>query len=434
MPGWQALAKMNTNNGSGSEDLLRNIEQCAFYLSSYNETISLQKPSLVMQAMKVNVTAIVDDVEFPSKGFASNSSFALAANIRIPAALLKERANNSIVQIAQSVVKNIGQFLPSKGTQYVGSQVISSQISLSNGNSSFLTNLSFVVFPEDDSFTAACVFWDFNSSAWSSKGITKAVTDKHNVSCSSSHLTSFAVLLQTSQQLEPSYTPAPIPLISFIGCGVSLFFMTITFIFLRCCKKNPNTMRSFVPVNTIAGLEITLVIFLGGIRLDEQNETACKTVSSLIQYFWLSALSWMMCTAILLCLMLVFSYKHLKNRHWVFVSLGWGLPLPIVLFGLILWHKYYFIPNTSGQNLYCWISDDHGIVWIFAGPALGILMGIFLFLLFVLLDEKVYKDRTKQMRGMKTQGNERDSSIQNTNYRHVGGIELFGIANKSAET
>ena len=50
-----------------------------------------------MQAMKVNVTAIVEDVEFPSKGFASNSSFALAASIRIPAALLKERANSNCI-------------------------------------------------------------------------------------------------------------------------------------------------------------------------------------------------------------------------------------------------------------------------------------------------------------------------------------------------
>lgn len=37
-------------------------------------------------------------------------------------------------------------------------------------------------------------------------------------------------------------------------------------------KKNPNTLRNFVPVNIIAGLAMTLVIFLGGIRLDEQNE------------------------------------------------------------------------------------------------------------------------------------------------------------------
>ena len=516
MPAWQVLAKMNNN---GSEVLLRNIEQCAFYLSSYNNaSVSLWKPSIVMQAMRVNVTAMSEDVDFPSKEVALMSSFPLTASIRTPVALLKERANrNGIVQIAQSVVRNIGQLLPSKGTQYIGSLVISSQISFSNGiSSSSLTNLSFMVSPEGDSFTAACFYWDFITSAWSSKGITETVTDKRNVKCSSSHLTSFAVLLQTTQHQGPSYVPAPIPLISFIGCGVSLFFLTVTFIFLRCCKKNPNTLRNFVPVNIIAGLAMTLVIFLGGIRLDEQNETACKTASSLIQYFWLSALSWMMCTAILLCLMLVCSFKHLKSRHWVFVSIGWGLPLPIVLFGLILWHKYYFIPNGSGQNLYCWISADDGIVWIFAGPALGIfvitlfllsvaffafrrssslrkiflqdthdldtfkwlltttsiilplmggailfafinvdlkfqslavecvfgsfisLQGFFLFILFVLLDEKVCKDRTKLMRELKTAGTRKRNSLAQIE-QHLNiipeesGAEMLTISNKSAE-
>lgn len=121
MPAWQVLAKMNNN---GSEVLLRNIEQCAFYLSSYNNaSVSLWKPSIggsqrqclmtsciqnlilsficvfallaVMQAMRVNVTAMSEDVDFPSKEVALMSSFPLTASIRTPVALLKERANRS---------------------------------------------------------------------------------------------------------------------------------------------------------------------------------------------------------------------------------------------------------------------------------------------------------------------------------------------------
>ena len=39
-------------------------------------------------------------------------------------------------------------------------------------------------------------------------------------------------------------------------------------------KKNPNTMRNFMQVNTVAGLTISLLIFMAGIRLDKEN-TVC---------------------------------------------------------------------------------------------------------------------------------------------------------------
>ena len=60
---------------------------------------------------------------------------------------------------------------------------------------------------------------------------------------------------------------------------------------------------------------------------ENHSQIACKAVTALIQYFFLSAFCWMMCEGVMLYLMLVVVFSTLKTKWWFFVLLGWGIIL-----------------------------------------------------------------------------------------------------------
>ena len=62
----------------------------------------------------------------------------------------------------------------------------------------------------------------------------------------------------------------------------------------------------------------------------------CKTITVLMHYFFLAAFSWMLCEAIMLYLLLVVVFSRLIHKWWIYLILGWGLPLiPVfVTFGI----------------------------------------------------------------------------------------------------
>lgn len=51
----------------------------------------------------------------------------------------------------------------------------------------------------------------------------------------------------------------------------------------------------------------------------------------MLQYFFLSAFSWMLCEGVLLYLMLVVVFSPLKKKWWFFMLLGWGIPSLLIL-------------------------------------------------------------------------------------------------------
>ena len=54
-------------------------------------------------------------------------------------------------------------------------------------------------------------------------------------------------------------------------------------------------------------------------------QIACKSVTALIQYFFLAAFSWMLCEGVMLYTLLVVVFSKIKNKWWFFLLLGWGM-------------------------------------------------------------------------------------------------------------
>ena len=82
-----------------------------------------------------------------------------------------------------------------------------------------------------------CVFWNFSdnqsfvSDGWSSSGLSLGSFDENSrsVVCISTHLTSFAVLVDVSGATPPS---EPLSILTYIGCGISIICLVLTIIFL----------------------------------------------------------------------------------------------------------------------------------------------------------------------------------------------------------
>ena len=160
---------------------------------------------------------------------------------------------------------------------------------------------------------------------WSSDGVTTLyVNGSQQVLCNSTHLTSFAVLVDVSghhtvsviivvqcmlwtiaQEINPVEARA-LSIVSYIGCTVSIICLTLTVIFFLsfgsvlahllllslCCvslcvyrKKLFVSVHNFVHLNLSAALLAGLIVFVAGI------ETAINDRVSVCLYFS-SSISW----------------------------------------------------------------------------------------------------------------------------------------------
>ena len=82
------------------------------------------------------------------------------------------------------------------------------------------------------------MFWNFTLNSWSDVGLSegRVVESQSGVSevhCLSTHLTSFAVLMDVSGSLPSSVA---LSVLSYIGCGISIVCLILTMIFLVTLK------------------------------------------------------------------------------------------------------------------------------------------------------------------------------------------------------
>ena len=59
-------------------------------------------------------------------------------------------------------------------------------------------------------------------------------------------------------------------------------------------------------------------------------QISCKLVSALLHYFFLSAFCWMLCEAIMMYLLVIVVFSDWATRWYLYMLIGWGLPLVIV--------------------------------------------------------------------------------------------------------
>ncbi|XP_071848670.1 adhesion G-protein coupled receptor G2-like isoform X3 [Apostichopus japonicus] len=284
--------------------------------------------------------------------------------------------------------------------EYVDGHVISATIEIENvtidnlpKNSSVITRFSTPMVDEgsnetDITIEFVCVFWDYNpkngeGGKWSEEGCRMVSTNDTEIVCACNHLTSFAVLVRFSSDIEESPYHVVLSVITIIGCVISIIGLSFTLVVMMLIRSVRIKQQTHVHFNLcLALLGLYLSFLLGVDRTDIPG--VCKAMTSLIYFFCLSSVAWMSVEAFYIY-MLIWKYKRSSIQHLVTVAvlLAWGLPAVGAIIIIFFDHGHNYEE-----------SPDH--CFLHAGPVLyfGFLLEIFLlsfynFAVFVLATYRV---------------------------------------------
>jgi len=178
----------------------------------------------------------------------------------------------------------------------------------------------------------------------------------------------------------------------FIGYSMSLIALSIAiWIFLyfkdlRCLRNtiHTNLMSTYMLADLFWILTLTLQISM------QEDSPSCVILVVLLHYFHLTNFFWMFVEGLYLYMLVVetFTGENIKLR--VYVIIGWGLPVLIVILWAIV---KSFAPGAtesqvpaadSGVLRNCPWWSPHSYDWIYQGPAVGVLAVNSVFLLMIM--------------------------------------------------
>lgn len=261
------------------------------------------------------------------------------------------------------------------GGTYLGSSVISSTVLA--GEKEISTSVQYYLWhneiPDELSkrrTNPVCVFWDFNigpenGGGWSTAGCHIKNTFPEATSCFCNHTTNFAVLLQVYDIQRSAEEEWILKTLTFIGCGVSLCALVVTFI-LFLVVGVPKSERTTVHKNLIFALAAaeTLLMFS---EMAKSNKVACVTVTACLHLFYMAAFAWMLVEGLLLWSKVVAVNMSEDRRMKFYYITGWGLPTIIVSVTLATSFNNYL------ADTHCWLNVKSDIIWAFVGPVLFII-------------------------------------------------------------
>uniref|UniRef100_A0A2K5PXM5 Adhesion G protein-coupled receptor G2 n=1 Tax=Cebus imitator TaxID=2715852 RepID=A0A2K5PXM5_CEBIM len=180
-----------------------------------------------------------------------------------------------------------------------------------------------------DELTVRCVFWDLGRNGgrggWSDDGCSVKDRRLNETICTCSHLTSFGVLLDLSRtSVLPAQTMA-LTFITYIGCGLSSIFLSVTLVTYIAFEKIRRDYPSKILIQLCAALLLLNLAFL----LDSwialyKMQGLCISVAVFLHYFLLVSFTWMGLEAFHMYLALVKVFNtYIRKYILKFCIVGW---------------------------------------------------------------------------------------------------------------
>ncbi|XP_068104051.1 adhesion G-protein coupled receptor D2 [Hyperolius riggenbachi] len=215
-----------------------------------------------------------------------------------------------------------------------------------------------------------CAFWDFSirteqGGSWSTVGCTIKNSFADSTICFCNHTTNFAVLLQVYDVQRSTEEEWILRTLTFIGCGVSLCALVVTFI-LFLVVGIPKSERTTVHKNLIFALAAAEALLMCS-EMAKANDVLCVTVTACLHLFFMAAFAWMLVEGLLLWSKVVAVNMSEGRRMKFYYITGWGLPIIIVSVTLATSFNKYV------ADTHCWLNVQTDIIWAFVGPVLFIL-------------------------------------------------------------
>uniref|UniRef100_A0A8C6DUP1 Adhesion G protein-coupled receptor G2 n=1 Tax=Moschus moschiferus TaxID=68415 RepID=A0A8C6DUP1_MOSMO len=281
-----------------------------------------------------------------------------------------------------------------------------------------------------DDLTVRCVFWDLGRNGgrggWSSDGCSVKDRRLNETTCTCSHLTSFGVLLDLSRTSLPPTQMMALTFITYIGCGLSSIFLSVTLVTYIAFEKIRRDYPSKILIQLCAALLLLNLVFLldSWIALYDIRGL-CISVAVFLHYFLLVSFTWMGLEAFHMYLALVKVFNtYIRKYILKFCIFGWGIPAVVVTIVLIISPDNYGLgsygkfPNGSPDD-FCWINSNA----VFYITVVGYFCVIFLLNVSMFIVVLVQLCRIKRKKQL---GAQRKTSIQDL--RSVAGLTfLLGI-------
>ncbi|KAJ7989677.1 hypothetical protein DPEC_G00307020 [Dallia pectoralis] len=290
------------------------------------------------------------------------------------------RQNNgtaSVVLMTVSGMESIlsASYLPTENNTEMFSDIITATLPRINH-----TNLSEPVnftirhkrsFSESGLMT--CVYWEQNGTdveqaRWSVDGCWVTYSDENYTVCSCSHLSTFALIMQTG---KPDSADDPfLDLVNKVCVVVGLVFLALAILTFLLCNWNPK-------INNTARLHLCICLFLSQLFLLLNNafigsKPLCSVMAGLLHFLVVASFMWMLLEALQLYLLVrslskiqVIQRDGLRKKYLYLV--GYGVPLVIVAVSVAV------RPNGYGGTTVCWLKPDKNFTWALLGPVCVIL-------------------------------------------------------------
>uniref|UniRef100_A0A7N6A8L7 Adhesion G-protein coupled receptor G2 n=1 Tax=Anabas testudineus TaxID=64144 RepID=A0A7N6A8L7_ANATE len=237
-----------------------------------------------------------------------------------------------------------------------------------------------------------CFLLADQSGGWNPNGcVVQNSTDNETI-CGCNHLTSFAILLDLSRQSVISPLQSTIlTFITYIGCGLSAIFLSVTLLTYLAFEKLRKDIPSKILIQLCTALLLLNLVFLVDAWLALYTDTIglCISTAWFLHYFLLVSFTWMGLEAVHMynAIVKVFN-NHMSHYMLKFSLAGWGIPMIIVIiviaidknnYGLVSYGKF-----TDGQSDdFCWLKND--IAFYVAVVAYFCIIFLFNFVMFIVV-------------------------------------------------
>ncbi|NXR05929.1 AGRG2 protein, partial [Semnornis frantzii] len=428
-----------------SNRIIKLVDSIGLKLNFSAASADFASPSLALAVIKTNRIrsnqmsfAVQDSSDLQiSLGISTINYLNSLGSITLPPSLLTSLQPKEL-DLASRIIFNffkktsVFQDLSLKNASLISSVISSSvaNLTVSNLKENVTVTLQNIK-PNQDNSTVRCVFWDFSKNGghggWSAEGCVVKESRVNETVCSCNHLTSFAVLMNLYGNTPTSPTQELVlTFISYIGCGLSAIFLSITLVTYIAFEKIRRDYPSKILIQLCAALLLLNLVFLldSWIALYD-TRGLCIAVAVFLHYFLLVSFTWMGLEAFHMYLALVKVFNTYVRKYILkFCIVGWGLPAVVVSIVLAVSPDNYGLITTGKVSVnrpdeFCWIKNRV----VFYTTAVGYFCLIFLINISMFIVVLIQLCRIKKKKQL---GAQRKTSIQDL--RSVAGLTfLLGI-------
>ena len=228
--------------------------------------------------------------------------------------------------------------------------------------------IQFALIESNGRSRAQCVFWSKDLDAWSPHGCYVKKENRTHVSCSCTHLSTFAVLMDEGEVSVMETNPLKTVCLSLIGLSIVICLLCVLmFAFLSEVRSAQAHLHNALTLSLIA----LQLIFIFGINATD-HEYQCMIVSIGLHYFYLSTFTWCALETIHLYRRLSeqqYQFAQRADRQAIQLYYGCGLGLPAVIVATAVGLQ----PAGYGNARFCWLDTSDPLVGAMAIP-IGLLL------------------------------------------------------------